>query len=162
MGTPATSQVREATVAHARRRARRRWSWTSYLYILPTLIGMLLFNVGAVLYSFGMSFTRWESVFVGWVGWSNYQHLLASSLFWETLGNTFYYTLGFVPLSTLCGLVLALLVNQKLRGITFYRALYFAPVVTSTVAIALVFAWLYNPDYGLINYVLATLFHIQG
>jgi multiple sugar transport system permease protein len=162
MSAPAAPQVHVGAVAPARRRARRRWSWTNYLYILPTLLGMLFFNVGAVIYSFAMSFTRWEAVFVNWVGFANYQNLFASSLFWQTLSNTFYYTLGFVPLSMLAGLVLALLVNQKLRGITIYRSIYFAPVVTSTVAIALVFSWLYNPDYGLINYLLWTLFHIQG
>jgi multiple sugar transport system permease protein len=162
MSVPATPQVHAGVIAPARRRARRRWSWTSYLYILPTLLGMLFFNVGAVVYSFAMSFTRWEAVFVSWVGLANYQHLFESALFWQALGNTFYYTLGFVPLSMLVGLVLALLVNQKLRGITFYRSLYFAPVVTSTVAIALVFSWLYNPDYGLINSVLYAVLHIQG
>jgi multiple sugar transport system permease protein len=123
---------------------------------------MLLFNLGAVIYSFAMSFTRWEAVFVGWVGFANYQHIFASPLFWQVLSNTFYYTLGFVPLSMLAGLLLALLVNQKLRGMAFYRLVYFAPVVTSTVAVALVFSWLYDPQYGLIDYLLWTIFHIQG
>src|SRR5207245_4197546 len=71
-------------------------------------------------------------------------------------------TMGLVPLSMRARLLLGLLVNRKLRGITLYPSIYFAPVVTSTVAIALVFSWLYNPDYGLINYMLWALFHVQG
>jgi multiple sugar transport system permease protein len=80
--------------------------------------------------------------------------LLDTPLFWTTLRNTLYYTLLFIPGAVILPLLVAVVMNQPLRGITLYRSIYFLPVVTSTVAVALVWQWLYNPEFGPINYLL--------
>ncbi|HEX2037639.1 MAG TPA: sugar ABC transporter permease [Chloroflexota bacterium] len=145
--------------------ARRQWrSWlVGYAYLLPTLCGLVLFSAGAMVASFLMSFTKYELVTPPvFIGLRNYADLAGSSLFWKVLGNTFYYTLGYVPLNLAASLALALLVNTRLRGITLFRSFYFTPVVTSGVAVAMVWAWLYNPQFGLINYLLRVGLGVQG
>ncbi len=97
-----------------------------------------------------------------WIGLKNYTNLLQLPEFWEVLRNTVYYTVGYVPLAVTLPLFMAILVNQKLKGITFFRTIYFLPVVTSGVAIALVWGWMYNPSFGVINYILEKLFGIEG
>jgi multiple sugar transport system permease protein len=142
---------------------RKRVDYEAYLYLLPTFIGMALFSVGAVVASFFISFTNWEiTITPKWIGLSNYIRLAAYPLFWKILLNTVYYVGGSVPLGMVLSLGLALLANRKLKGITFFRSLYFLPVVSSMVAIALVWSWLYNPQFGLINYFLEKLFRIPG
>jgi multiple sugar transport system permease protein len=90
-------------------------------------------------------------------GLENYQNLLKDPTFRKALMNTVYYVGVMVPVSTVLSLGLALLLNQKLRAITWYRTAYFLPVVSSTVAVALVWSWIYSKDFGLLNYVLRTL-----
>jgi len=148
-------------------RPRRKTNWlyvlSCYLYLLPTIIGLVLFSAGAILASLFMSFTKYDILRPPeWYGLGNYVDMFKAPLFWKILWNTFYYTLGFVPLNLVMALALALLVNSKVRGVTLFRAVYFTPVVTSTVAVAMVWAWLYNPQFGLINYALNTLFGIKG
>ncbi|HEX9006211.1 MAG TPA: sugar ABC transporter permease [Bacteroidota bacterium] len=134
-----------------------------YLYLLPTLAGLLLFSAGSVVASFLMSFTRWQVVTPPeWIGLGNYRDLLASPLFWQVFWNTLLYVLLAVPLSIGSALAAALLVNQKLRGVRFFRTIYFLPVVSSMVAVALVWSYMYNPEYGLLNAVLRNVFGISG
>jgi multiple sugar transport system permease protein len=110
-----------------------------------------------------MSFTRWEIVSPPeWIGLGNYATMLQSDLFWKVFGNTFYYTLLSVPLSIVLSLALALLVHEKVRGITFFRTTYFLPVVSSTVAVAIVWSWLYHPEVGLINFLLRKALGVDG
>ncbi|HEV8638586.1 MAG TPA: sugar ABC transporter permease [Chloroflexota bacterium] len=145
--------------------SRRRWRhWLAcYAYLVPTIAGLLLFSAGAMIASFLMSFTKFEIVTPPvFIGLQNYADLVGAPLFWKVLGNTIYYTLGYVPLNLGLSLALAVLVNNKLRGITLFRGFYFTPVVTSGVAVAMVWAWLYNPQFGLINYLLRVVFGIQG
>ena len=134
-----------------------------YLYLLPTIIGLLLFSAGAVAASFFMSFTRWDIVSPPeWVWFENYAGLWHSDLFWEVFRNTLAFVLLAVPLSVVCSLALALLAHTGLRGITFFRTAYFLPVVSSMIAVALVWSWMFNPEVGLLNYLLRTLFGVQG
>lgn len=134
-----------------------------YLYLLPTLAGLLLFSAGAVLLSFLISFTRWDIISPPeWVWFDNYAGLWKSDLFWTVLRNTIAFVIMAVPLSVVCSLALALLVNTGVRGIVFFRTAYFLPVVSSMIAVALVWSWLFNPEYGLLNYMLETLLGIQG
>jgi multiple sugar transport system permease protein len=134
-----------------------------YLYLLPVLIGIVLVTGGAVVASFGLGFTDWDLLGTPvWVGLRNFTSMFDSPLFWQVLGNTFTYVLLFVPLSVALSLALAMLVNRKLRGITVFRTFYFFPVVTSMVAVATVWSWLYNPEFGMINYLLRNLFGVEG
>jgi len=134
-----------------------------YLYVLPTVVGLLLFSAGAVAVSFFMSFTQWDIVSSPeWVWLDNYVNLWHSDLFWEVFGNTLYFIILAVPLSVASSLALALVANTGLRGITFFRTAYFLPVVSSMIAVALVWSWIFNPEYGLLNYLLRLLFGIRG
>lgn len=134
-----------------------------YLYLLPILLGVVVVTGGAIVASFGLGFTEWDLLGPPqWIGLGNYQEMFASSLFWQVLGNTFTYVLLFVPLSVVLSLMLALLVNRKLKGITIFRTFYFFPVVTSMVAVATVWGWLYNPEFGMINHLLGKIFGIDG
>jgi multiple sugar transport system permease protein len=134
-----------------------------YLYVLPTIVGLLLFSAGAVAVSFFMSFTQWDIVSSPeWVWLDNYVNLWRSDLFWEVFGNTLYFIFLAVPLSVVSSLALALVANTGLRGITFFRTAYFLPVVSSMIAVALVWSWIFNPEYGLLNYLLHLLFGIRG
>ena len=134
-----------------------------YVYLAPTLAGMLLLSAGAIVGAFLVGFTQWDLVAPpAWTGLANYRAMLASALFWEVFGNTFYFVALAVPFAVGGALLLALLVNQQLRGMAFFRTVYFMPVVASMVAVALVWSWIYNPEYGLLNSVLSRWFGVRG
>ncbi|WP_244364353.1 carbohydrate ABC transporter permease [Paenibacillus cellulositrophicus] len=139
----------------------RRWvrdnAW-AYLFIAPQILGLLVFVIGPVIFAFVISFMKWD---IGstpeWVGLTNYSKQVSDPIFWKVLKNTSVFALLNIPLTVIGALVLALMLNQNLKGKTLLRAAYFIPVVTSSVAVALVWTWLYNPSYGLINSVLMSL-----
>jgi multiple sugar transport system permease protein len=134
-----------------------------YLYLFPTILGLVLFSAGAVAISLLMSFSQWDIVTAPeWVWFSNYVDLWQSELFWQVFWNTLSFVLLAVPLSVVCSLALALLVNTRLRGVTFFRTAYFLPVVSSMIAVALVWSWIFNAEYGLLNYLLRELFGVRG
>ncbi len=134
-----------------------------YLYLLPTLIGLLLFSAGAVAASFMLSFTSWDIISPPrWIWLGNYADLWKSDLFWEVVRNTLVFVLLAVPASVCAALGLALLVNTGLRGITVFRTAYFLPVVSSMIAVALVWSWIFNSQYGLLNYLLRVIFGVRG
>jgi multiple sugar transport system permease protein len=168
MANEAISTISVPQPQPARRSRTKRWNrlkatLNAYLYLAPTLLGLLIFSAGAIVASFFISFTNWQLVLPPrWIGLKNYTNLLQLPEFWQVLRNTVYYTVGYVPLALTLPLFMALLVNQKLRGITFFRTTYFLPVVTSGVAIALAWGWMYNPSFGVINYLLEKLFGVEG
>lgn len=126
------------------------------LFILPSLLGFLVFIVYPVFYSLYVSFTDWDLINqMHFIGFENYKNLLDDPNFWNSLKNTFTFIIGYLPLVMILGLSVALLVNSNIRFKTFFRATYFLPVVTSWVAVSLVWKWLFNPKYGLINYFLS-------
>jgi multiple sugar transport system permease protein len=134
-----------------------------WLYLLPTLLGLALFSAGAVVASFLISFTTWDMITPPELVWmQNYLSLWRSDLFWEVVINTLYFIVLAVPLSVSCSLALALAANTGLRGITFFRTAYFLPVVSSMIAVALVWSWVFNPEYGLLNYLLQVIFGVKG
>lgn len=134
----------------------------AYLYLAPVLIGLCVFTVGPILASFGLSFTHYEmGTAPQFIGTRNYAELLHSQLFWQVFANTCYYVLLYVPASVIVSLLLALLIEKKIRGLAFFRTVYFLPVVTSMVAAAIIWSWMYNSDIGLINYLLSIV-HIPG
>lgn len=126
-----------------------------FAFISPWLIGFIAFSGGPIIASAIISFTEWSILGTPkFLGLENYRRLAADPNFWTALGNTIYYTIGSVVLITIASLLAALLLNQKLRGVRFFRTLYFLPSVTSGVAIAILFSWMYNPEFGVINYML--------
>ncbi len=136
---------------------KRRERWF-YLLISPWLVGLLLFQIGPVVTALGLSFTEWHlPQLPQFVGLTHYQELIQDHLFRRSLLNTAYYTLGTVPPGIVIGLGLALLVNRPRPGISFFRTVYFLPAVISGVATALLWAWMFNPQYGMVNSVLAQL-----
>jgi multiple sugar transport system permease protein len=139
----------------SRQRRRINEIALAYLFLLPTLLGLLFFSLGPVVAGFLVSFTNWNILLSPhWVGLTNYQALVDQDLPRKVLGNTFYYTIFNVPLNMALALGVALLLNQKLRFVALYRAVYFLPVVSSTVAASLIWAWLFSPNFGPINYFL--------
>lgn len=129
-----------------------------YLFISPWLLGFLIFTLGPMLTSFYLSFTKWDLLRPTplWVGLQNYQDLLKDPDFYWSLRQTLLYTLLAVPVGMVGSLVVALILNQQVPGLAFFRTLYYLPAVTSSVAMYLLWRWLFNPDFGLINYLLTT------
>ncbi|MBD3386879.1 ABC transporter permease subunit [candidate division KSB1 bacterium] len=134
-----------------------------YLFISPWLVGFILFAAGPMLGSFMMSFTRWSLLSPPqWIGLSNYQQALSNDpLVYKSLWNTAYYVFFSVPLGVLVSLFLALMLNQKLRGMSFFRTIYFLPSITNLVAVSIVWMWIFNPEFGLLNRILEWV-GIQG
>ncbi|MQY69639.1 MAG: ABC transporter permease subunit, partial [Firmicutes bacterium] len=131
----------------------------AYIFILPNIVLFLLFVLVPVVTSLVLSFMKWDILSPPqYAGLKNYQILFFQDrVFWKTLVNTFYYIGISVPAGIVLSLFLAVALNQKLRGIIWYRAIYFFPVITSSVAVAIIWMWLYNTDIGLINLILAKL-----
>lgn len=131
---------------------------TAWLFLLPSLVLFLAFTGLPVVVAFFVSFTQWDlfnpPIFTGL---TNYTKLLADPIFGKVMGNTAYFVLLSVPIQMLIGLLCALALNRAIRGQTFFRVAYFLPVVTSTIAAALVWAWLFNANVGLINVLLTLL-----
>ncbi|MEQ6378438.1 sugar ABC transporter permease [Bacillaceae bacterium S4-13-56] len=126
------------------------------IFLLPNLIGFLLFIGVPIVSSLVISFTDWDLISsLQFVGFDNYIRLVQDEEFWRAFKNTFLFILGYIPLVMVLGLSCALLLNKQMRFKAFFRATYFLPVITSWVAVSLVWKWLYNPNYGLINYLLS-------
>src|SRR5438309_1124228 len=99
-----------------------------------------------------LSFTDWDILRPPvWSGLKNFQTMVRDDLFWQALGQTLYYAVASVTGTTVLSLGLALALNQRLRSIGLYRTFFFLPAVTSIIAIAMVWRWLYNSEYGLLN-----------
>lgn len=155
-----------ALIAAARLLVRRRIvhekTASFYLFISPWVIGFLLFTVGPMIYSFYISFTKWELVSdPKWVGVDNYRMLFRDTLFYKSLVVTFYYTLVSVPLQVVLSFAIAMLMNMKLRGIYLFRTIYYLPTLVQGVAQMVLFMWIFNPNVGLVNSALG-LFGIEG
>lgn len=131
---------------------RRNETLAGYLFLLPNLIGFLIFSLIPIVAAFGLTFTNWNMIGVlKFAGLANYQKLMHDALFWQVAKNTIVYTLGAVPAGVFIAFWLALLLNREMRGVVFFRTIFFLPHVTLTVAVALVWSWLYQPELGLIN-----------
>ncbi len=144
-------------------RERRKEAITGYLFISPWLIGFLLLFVGPIIISFVLSFTRWNIVGTPvWVGLDNYQQILTSDArFQKAVQVTLTYAAFYLPLEVIFGIGLAVLMNQKLRGIGIFRTLYYMPYVVPSVAASLVWVWMLNGRYGVVNSVLSWI-GVQG
>jgi multiple sugar transport system permease protein len=150
------------------RRSPFRWrpdrQWEGYLFLLPSLAGFLLFVVLPVVISALLSFVEWNLLRPPeWVGLLNYrQLLLRDPVFWKVVWNTLYFMATIVPLQLAFGLLLAVALNQGLRGALVYRVIYFMPVVTTIVAGAIVFQFMLNRDFGVISQAIWWLGRVTG
>ncbi len=138
---------------------RRRGNGTlqGYAFIAPWMIGFLLLTAGPMLASLYLSTTSWTMLAPPvQVGSTNYTTILTNDpLFTVSLWNTLYYVAFSVPLGLACALGLALLLDQRVRGIGFFRTIFFLPSITNMVAVAMLWLWVFNPEYGLLNGLLA-------
>jgi multiple sugar transport system permease protein len=149
-----------ATSRRTRFRLREEWV-TGYLTVFPTAAFFAIFIVFPVGYSLWLSTLNWDGMSPDPVniGIRNYQRMLDQPLFWKSMAQTGIFIVGLVPVRMALALALAVLLNQKIRGLAFYRTLYFMPVVTSMVAVSIVWIWIFDPTWGVANWILE-LFHL--
>ncbi|MGW5363430.1 carbohydrate ABC transporter permease [Actinopolymorpha pittospori] len=131
-------------------RLERRWG---LILALPAILGFLIFTLGPMVASFFFSLTDW---IIGsspsFVGLGNYQRMFTEDdLFLKSLGVTTYYTLGAVPLTMIVGFAIALLLNKQVRALGVFRTIYYLPTLVPSVASAVLWIWIFNPDFGLLN-----------
>lgn len=156
-----TEAVSRPAATRGRRRTsglRRREELWCYVFMAPAILGVVLFSVGPMIASFVLSFTSYDMLSAPeWVGAKNYTKLAADPLFLKSLQVTLTYAVVVVPGTMLMGLVVAILLNAKLPAIGFFRSAYYLPTVIGGVAVARVWAMLYNPEVGLFNQILGLL-----
>lgn len=154
IGVSRIAQPREGPRSHRARQQER----AAYLFLLPWLLGLVLFTVGPMLASLVISFTNWNLLTSpDWVGFDNYEIMASDWNFWQSVRVTLRYVLISVPLFLVTGLALALLLNAKIRGIGIFRTILFLPSVLPSVATAVLFITLLNPDIGVVNWLLRTI-----
>ena len=128
---------------------------TAMMCILPAVIGILVFVIIPVICSFSLSFTDWDLLNdIKFVGFENYKSILTDNLFWKMLGNTVVYAFSVSVLGVIIPLVLACILNNKIRGSEFYKTAYFIPFITPMIVIALVWQWIFDPNIGIVNSLL--------
>ena len=157
-----------------RRHSKAAWLETlaGYSFLTPNFLGFLVFTSLPVLASLVLAFVQWDILTPPhWVGFQNFVNLLGwhqeegrivanDPLFWKYCGNTLFLMAG-IPINMACSLVLALCMNQKLKGIVVFRTIYFLPTISAGVALCMLWRWIYNPDFGLLNTLLAKM-HMRG
>ncbi|MCY9698178.1 carbohydrate ABC transporter permease [Paenibacillus alginolyticus] len=150
-------------IAKRKSKLTQREKWYGFLFISPMVIGYVLFLLGPIIAALTMSFTNWSLIKEReFIGFANYKRaFFEDPVFWDTVWNSFYFTIVFVPLNIIVTLGLALLLKEKIRGINFFRTAIFTPVVTSVVVWAVVWKYIFQTDNGLINSILK-LFGITG
>ena len=134
-----------------------KWAWVG-LFLGPSLAGLLIFVVLPIVSSLWYAFTDWNLLSPPqFIGTRNFTELIADPAFWSALRYTLTFIVMYVPLVFVLGLGLALLLNQKVRGMLIVRTATFLPVVASWVVVSLIWKWIFNPSYGLFNYALGAL-----
>jgi multiple sugar transport system permease protein len=135
---------------------RRREALDGYLFMAPAVLGFVLFTLLPMLASFGLGFTEYDLLSAPtWVGLGNYAEMIADPFFWQSLRVTAIYALFGLPLGLVLALGVAMLMNQPVPGITLWRTIYVLPSVISGVAVAMLWRWLLNPEFGLFNLLLS-------
>ncbi|MDQ3701234.1 MAG: sugar ABC transporter permease [Chloroflexota bacterium] len=157
MSARALPWMRQGGVTPAARRRFWRQTGIAYLYLAPAILLLTVFQFFPAVYAFYISLFRWDIVQGRFLGLENYQRLATDEAFWSSLGVTVWYVLLAIPAEMVLGLGIAYLLFQPIRGRIAYRTAYFLPYITSTVAAAIVWRWIYNPNNGLLNGILASL-----
>lgn len=158
-----------AITAHStmprQRLSQREWRniRNGLLFTAPGIIGLLWFNLYPIVASLYYSFNQYDGLHaLKWTGWDNYVSLMQDPVFWQSLYNTFYYVIISVPLNILAAFSMALLLNQKnIRGLAFFRTIFFIPSVVPLISSVVLWLWILNPQQGLVNTLLG-LFNISG
>ncbi len=138
--------------------AFRRGRWFGYIYGGPVIIAFLIFNLYPMVLGLYLSFTKWDILSPPtFIGLGNWADLLKDDLLWRAIAQTLYYAVASVTGATALSIALAVALNQRLKTIGFYRTFFFLPAVTSLVAIAMVWRWIYNTEFGVLNAFLGSL-----
>jgi len=142
----------------------RRKGATGWLFIAPAFIHLLVFAILPIGYAFAISLNKWQlyKPEQKFVGLENYAYTFGEAPFWNAMWNSFRYAAVSVPLGMVVALVVAILVNQKLRGVTVFRTLYYIPAISSGVAISMLWIYVFLPEQGLINRIMLDLFGANG
>lgn len=136
-----------------------RWAW---MMLLPNIIGFIMFMLVPVIATFVLSFMKYDMLSKPrFIGLQNYIAMVKDPIVWQVTGNTALYTLLTVPVGMCLSLLLAVMLDQRIAFRRFYRAAFFLPSITSMVVVAIVWQWIYNPEFGILNYFLS-LFGIEG
>lgn len=129
--------------------------FAGWVFILPALVGTLIFIIIPVICSFGLSFAKWDLLNpIQFVGLANYREIFSEALFYKILLNTIVFALATSVLGVIIPLVLACILNSKVRGSEFYKTAYFLPFITPMIVIGVVWEWIFDPNIGLLNHVL--------
>jgi multiple sugar transport system permease protein len=152
MASAGTTQLVEPRVRFTH---RRREALGGYLFILPWILGLLIFVAYPIIASLYYSFTNYQIVHAPeWVGTANYRRLIHDDFFWQSMKVTTVYVVVSVPLGLVLSFLVALLMNQKVKGIGFWRTIFYLPNLVPLVAGTMLWLWIFNPEYGLINAML--------
>ncbi|CCI84271.1 sugar ABC transporter [Lactobacillus pasteurii DSM 23907 = CRBIP 24.76] len=133
----------------------------AWLFLLPTLILVTLFSIYPILRAFLMSLQSGSLISLQWTGFSNYQYIFHDPEFWLSIKNTILYALISVPIALAISIMLAWLIFSKVKHQSFFETTFFMPYVTSTIAIGIVFRYIFNGDYGMLNFILR-IFHLPA
>ena len=133
-----------------------------YLFIMPQIIGLACFTLFPIFMTFYLTLTRWDFIDKPeFIGLKNFKYVLGDEVFLKTIGNTAVFVAAIVPLTIILSLSLALATNKAMKGLNIYKSIFFLPNITTIVAMALVWYWLFAADFGIINQVLG-MFGIDG
>ncbi|MDC3416624.1 carbohydrate ABC transporter permease [Aquibacillus salsiterrae] len=147
--------VHAPVVAKQRKKLTKSSSIPGWLFASPWIIGLVLFYAFPLFSSIYYSFTTYSILQPGeFVGLENYYKLFNDELFWKSIYNTVYFAVFFVPLSIIIGVALAMMLNMKVKGMAIYRTIFFLPTLVPQVALAVLWMWLLNPGFGLVNSLL--------
>lgn len=135
----------------------RKEAIAGYLYIMPWLLGFLLFTLIPIVFSFYLAFTSYRGFGTPeWIGFENFTFMLTQDdLFWQSARVTLLYVIGFLPLGLILGFSIALLMNQNVRGITVFRTIYYLPATLTGVAVAIMWQFVFHREFGVLNEVLS-------
>jgi multiple sugar transport system permease protein len=134
------------------RRLETRWG---ILMALPAILGFVIFTIGPMVASAYFSMTDWTiGASPSFIGLDNYTTMVQDELFWKSLSTTTYYTLGAVPAVLIVSFAVALLLNQKVRGLALWRTIFYLPTLVPAIANVVLWIWIFNPDFGLLNSLL--------
>lgn len=134
---------------------RRQQMLWGYFFVLPAMVGFFLFMAYPMIYGIVLGFFEWSGLGAKeWVGIDNYIRMFQDRRFLQAVWNTAYYTMGILLIGVPLALILAMLLNQKLKGRNFYRLAYYLPVITMMIAVSVLWRWLLSTNHGLINYFL--------
>ena len=130
-------------------------TFAAWIFIFPALLGTFIFIIIPVLFSFGLSFAKWDLLGpISFVGLENYRQIFSEQLFWKILTNTIVYAISTSLFAVIIPLFLAYVINSKIRGGEFFKTAYFLPFITPMVVIGVIWSWIFDPSIGFLNQIL--------